>query len=197
MTTGLRERKKERTRQQLAQVALELFDEKGFGATTIDDIAGACDVSVRTFFRYFASKEDVLFADSDDRLQRLLAALSDRPPAESPMVAIRAAFGALVADYKDGREWMVRRHRILKADEHLRNRAAERQASWEDALAGVLRARPGKAIPPLELQLIVGAATTAMRAASRVWADGGGRGDLPKLIDEAFDRLMRGLGTDP
>src|ERR1043166_5369694 len=80
---GLRERHRKRTAADLEEAALKLFTEKGFDAVTIDDIAASADVSRRTFFRYFASKEDVILADHPKRLGELQAAL-DRPPADAP-----------------------------------------------------------------------------------------------------------------
>ncbi|TDD54250.1 TetR family transcriptional regulator [Nonomuraea terrae] len=80
---GLRERKKQRTRQALIEAALRLFSEKGFEETTLAEIAAAADVSTRTFFSYFAGKEDVVFHDSAKRLDLATAILAGRQPGDT------------------------------------------------------------------------------------------------------------------
>src|ERR1700733_13760416 len=89
--SGLAARKKERTRRQLAEAAGELFSERGYAATTIDDIAAAVDVSPRTFFRYFPTKEDLVVALGATSLDLFLDALRSRPLDESLQVAVAAA----------------------------------------------------------------------------------------------------------
>ncbi len=81
---GLRERKKQRTRQALIDAAAELFDRKGYEQTTLAEIAAAADVAPRTFFSYFASKEALLFADTEARLQLALGAIDRRTADERP-----------------------------------------------------------------------------------------------------------------
>jgi AcrR family transcriptional regulator len=88
---GLRERKKQRTRDALARAALELFTTQGFERTTVDEIAEAVDVSQRTFFRYFASKEEAAFTVQDLVQSHFLRLLRSRPPGESPVEAMRNA----------------------------------------------------------------------------------------------------------
>src|SRR6187402_3151043 len=82
---GLRARKREQTRERLTRVAMELFLANGFEATTLDDIAAAAEISRRSFFHYFASKEDVVLAWQDGSTGAMIAAIAARP-AEEPML---------------------------------------------------------------------------------------------------------------
>src|SRR6266513_4553141 len=86
---GLRERKKQRTRETIARAAHELFAERGYHATTLPDIAEAADVSTRTIFAYFPSKEDILFSDFVLMKQALAQALADRPEGQEALVTVR------------------------------------------------------------------------------------------------------------
>ena len=88
---GRRERRAAETRAAIARAARELFEEQGFDDTTVDEIAARADVAPRTFFRYFATKEAVLFADYEELHGRLLDAIRDRPADEPPMRAVLAA----------------------------------------------------------------------------------------------------------
>jgi AcrR family transcriptional regulator len=86
---GLRELKKERTRQQITAAAQRLFDERGFDAVTVTEVAWAAEVAPATVFNYFPSKEDLFFAGLDDFGTRLVAAVRDRPPGEPVLQACR------------------------------------------------------------------------------------------------------------
>ncbi|MFI0411221.1 TetR family transcriptional regulator [Actinomadura sp. 3N508] len=99
---GLRERKKQRTRLALVDAALELFVSKGYEATTIDEIVAAVEVSQRTFFRYFATKEDVVtsFLGEHDRL--LAEALAARPPEERPFAALYESLRVVLRTIAEG-----------------------------------------------------------------------------------------------
>jgi AcrR family transcriptional regulator len=89
--TGLRERKKQRTRDALLRAALELFTTQGYERTTVDEIAEAVGVSQRTFFRYFAGKEDAAFALQEITESQFVEAVRRRPPHEAPLEALRNA----------------------------------------------------------------------------------------------------------
>src|SRR5437773_11042966 len=86
---GLRERKKQRTRETIARAAHELFAERGYHATTLPDIAEAADVSTRTIFAYFPSKEDIHFSDFEVMKEALAQALAERPPGEEALETVR------------------------------------------------------------------------------------------------------------
>ena len=96
-TLGRREENKQRTRSALEHAAARLFDERGFGATTVRDIAAAAGVGERTFFRYFPSKEDLVLQEVRDLLPGLMEVVRERPAAESPLVALREAILAWLA----------------------------------------------------------------------------------------------------
>src|ERR1019366_2633957 len=94
---GLAARKKERTRRQLAEAAAELFYERGYAGTTVDDIVAAVDVSPRTFFRYFPTKEDLVVALASTSLVLFLEAFRSRPLGESLQVAVGEAIDQSLA----------------------------------------------------------------------------------------------------
>jgi AcrR family transcriptional regulator len=100
--TGRRERKKQRTREALIEAAFTLFAEKGFGATTVEEIADAVDVSSRTFFRYFSSKEDVALTIQEEQVAAILAALDECPHDEPIVTALRHAGVRVMRAYEGG-----------------------------------------------------------------------------------------------
>src|SRR5664280_2079930 len=99
MTAGLRERNKLRRREQITEAALRLFAERGFDGATIDEIAAAADVSRRTFFRYFARKEDVILDWKRRTADELREALAARPASETPLDAVHRALATVAAGY--------------------------------------------------------------------------------------------------
>ncbi|MEV4394608.1 helix-turn-helix domain-containing protein [Nonomuraea sp. NPDC049607] len=101
---GLRERKKQRTRRALIEAALRLFSEKGYEETTLAEIAAAAEVSTRTFFSYFAGKEDVLFYDSEQQIERALAYLAAPAPGQTPADLLRDFIEDTLSTSDDGRE---------------------------------------------------------------------------------------------
>jgi len=190
---GLRERKKEQTREALAQAVLRLAKKRGFDNITVEDIAEACDVSPRTFFRYFPSKEDALFAANSAQRDSMLAALREQPADLPVFDAIEAAVRTRVREYERGRETLLRRHRIVVASPSLRTRSAERAQSWEADLVAELRAS-GRAddLTDLELRLVVAAALAALRLAIDTWLVSDGE-TLHDLFDTGFRLLGEGL----
>ena len=191
---GLRERHRKRTAADLEAAALDLFCLRGFDAVTIDDIAAAADVSRRTFFRYFASKEDVILSDHPKRLDELQAALDRRPAGEPALAALRHAVMSLADTYEEQRDHMVRRFTLVSTTPALEARSLCLQRNWETAVTEMLAARMG-VDPARDLRPGVVAATTmaAMRVATATWLAGGGRGDLPVTVAASLDLLDGGL----
>ncbi|MDL4777478.1 TetR family transcriptional regulator [Actinomadura xylanilytica] len=144
---GLRERKKQRTRLALTDAALDLFLDQGYERTTIDEIVAAVEVSQRTFFRYFATKEDVLtgFLAGYDRL--MAAALAARPPAERPFTALfealRTVLSAIAEGAPDDAARFRRVRQVFEATPALLPAQMARFSASEKALAAEIARREG------------------------------------------------------
>ncbi len=194
---GLRERKKARTHEALERTALELFARQGFDHTTIEDIAEACEVSPRTFFRYFSSKTNVLYGgEPEGRRARMLSLLAAQPATASPLEALRGAMLAIADEYAGDRDRLAARMAVIDSTPSLRAGKSEAQRGWEDAVVELLTTRErqsGSRRDPLELRLIAATGTAALRAALDAWLAGPKTTSLPQLINAAFDRLATGL----
>jgi AcrR family transcriptional regulator len=140
---GVRERKKQAARAALTDAALELFQANGFDATTVNDIARLASMSPRTFFRYFDTKEDVVFQDTPRHLEALRRLLSERPPTETNAVALRAALMAFSEILEGEREKLQLQARLARAARTLAERAAIELQNWRLALTEELMQRPG------------------------------------------------------
>ena len=121
MAEGLRERKKQRTREQIIEAAMGLFAERGYQATTIAEIAAAADVAPRTFFSYFPSKEAVVFHNVDRDLEGLASVLRDRLPGENAFDALRRWIGGMFDEWIAEGDEAVLRKRLCREDEGLAN----------------------------------------------------------------------------
>jgi AcrR family transcriptional regulator len=198
-SVGLRERKKARSREALQEAAMDRFARQGFDGTTVEEIAEACEVSPRTFFRYFPTKEDVLFADAAERRERLLAVIAERPVDEPAFVALTAAMRTLTADYRDDRDALVTRSHVVAASPHLQAYKAEHQHGWEEAVVDVLERRARAQHDDVardELMLVAAVTTAALRVALDAWVADPSAPDLGVLLDEALARVAAGFGDE-
>ncbi len=191
---GLREKHRLQTLSRLEEVALRLFVERGFGAVTVDDIAAEADVSRRTFFRYFAGKEDVLLTDHQKGLEQLRRALAERPAGEPALTALRRAVQSMASSYEDQRERLLRRAIVMRQTPSLEIRSLGHQRTGEQAVTDLMAEWLG-VDPVKDLRPGVVAATTmgALRVAFNAWLADGGESHLPTLVDEALDLLDGGL----
>jgi AcrR family transcriptional regulator len=190
---GLRERKKLQTRETIARVALELFAERGYDQTTVAEIAEAADVSTRTVFAYFPSKEDILFCDLPSQFEQLKQTLESRAPGATTLDALR--------DYISGlgppEENLILRKRIISGHEELRLAERARFTQVEEliaeSIAKDLDAGPTDIRPPL-----VAASMTAAFRAARERVESESREPISHeqamaVLDEVLDFLRGGL----
>jgi AcrR family transcriptional regulator len=165
---GLREIKKQRTRDALVEAALRLFAEKGYERTTVAEIAAAAGMSPRTFFLHFPTKEDVLMPHSDDRADLGVAAIAEAAPGETVAATVGRAIERMVADtsVKDlTSELAATRARLTATEPALQARMLQRLLAAQIALAEALR-RAHPALDPVDAAVVVGAALGAVNAAA-------------------------------
>ncbi len=198
VTLGRRERRKLQTRAALEAAALRLFAERGYEQTTVEDIAEAADVAVRTFFRYFSSKRHVLFGDvAHTIVDRLRAALAERPAGEPPIEAVRAAMDTIEVADPDRQLEIVTRMRLLQRMPELLPAYLMVFQEMHDVLAEFVADRAGQGAADVYPQLVAGAATVAAKTSLGVLQAHPERvtswRSLRAIRHEAYDALTSGL----
>jgi AcrR family transcriptional regulator len=198
---SLRERKKLATRRSLRRHALDLVAQRGFMHVTVEDIAEAADVSPRTFFNYFPSKEAALFGADPERVAALREEVLHQAPGEPALDALRQVLAAEarkvtseLGDLGGEPQEMLRRMKVVRADPHLRAAQSAHMANIESALAEALAERLGKdpARDPYPA-LLASIAGAVIRATTVFWASTGGAEPLDQLTDRAFQALADGM----
>jgi AcrR family transcriptional regulator len=157
---GLRERKKQRTREAIASTGLALFSERGYAATTVADIAAAADVSERTVFGYFATKEDILFADHLALEHDLAQALEERGGSS----ALETLREFVVENLSRLDEQARIRWQIVRHDELLLTHQRMRQAAFGEVIARAIAEELGEQVDDLRPQLVTAAVIAAFTA---------------------------------
>ena len=174
----------------MVDAAWGLFRERGYDNTTVDDIAEASDVSSRTFFRYFATKEDVLFARLDETLAGLEVCLRARPASEPVMTALREAASvyakAANEDLAEGRLIAA----IVPTSPALTARFLQSFGNIETTATEWVASRLGVPVTDVRARVIGAAATAAARVAFEQWVSGTGSGDLTDHLRAALDVLI-------
>jgi AcrR family transcriptional regulator len=159
---GLRERKKQRTREQIVDAAMGLFAERGYQATTIADIAAAAEVAPRTFFSYFPSKEAVVFHDIDRNLDGLANALRDRLPGETAFDALRRWIESMFDEWMGEEDEADLRKRLCREDEGLANFQGGMMARIQELLVEAIADDLGEPADGLRPRLVAAAAMAAL-----------------------------------
>ena len=177
---GLRELKKQRTQDALLHAALQLFLTQGYERTTVDEIAEAVDVSQRTFFRYFAGKEEAVFFAQSVAKSRFVEVLRQRPPHEAPLDALRQAalevWGGLneVLEEIVPVELYLRTCQLIESTPALLATHLRRSAELEEEIARVIAEREGLDVdtdprPRVAVAVFCG----VLRVTERLWSCGG------------------------
>ncbi|MFH8575453.1 TetR family transcriptional regulator [Streptomyces zaomyceticus] len=195
---GLRERKKQRTRDTLTRVALELFTTQGYERTTVDEIVDAVEVSQRTFFRYFSSKEEVAFAVQQMVEERFLEALRQRPPGEGPFDAMRNAVLCAWDTIGDAIVEVVPVELYLRSLQTIESTPAllavhlRRSTEMEETIAGIIAGREGldMDVDPRP-RIAVAAFSGVMRVTGQLWGRGTDQSleAIRSLTEEYLDHL--------
>ena len=166
--------------------ALDLFAERGYAATTVEDVAARAGVTTRTFFRHFADKREVLFGGGEAFQQRFVDALAAVPPGVPPLTALATAVRRVCEGFDGQQEHARRRSRVIAAHPELRERELAKLAEVAAALAAALRDAG-----VLDLLAAVSAETAVgvFRTAFDAWVDEDEQRELTAVLDEALAAL--------
>lgn len=182
----LRERKKLRTRRALVETALELFTEKGFAAATLDELVEAVEVSKRTFFRTFASKEDVALAPERELWRAYADGFKERPFTDQPLLAVfeRSLYAAVEGMEEDWERRFLSSRALADATPALNAHSLRHCAEVTDEVVALTVAGlgAGSAPDPLRVRLLLELMLSAWRAALAKWSTPGGSQDRTALV---------------
>lgn len=184
--------KKEQTRLRIIQAATRLYLERGFEKTTADQIAEASGISRRTFFRYFPTKESVVFPHQEARLRQFKRLLSKYKADNTPFAAAKLACLDFARIYIENTEDLLTQYRIVAKSPLLKVREFEFDLKYEGALARVLAGKGG-AKNNVSAKIQAGAFFGAIRAILRHWFENDCKPDLEKLGKKAFEMLEAGM----
>jgi AcrR family transcriptional regulator len=195
---GRRERKKLATHNALRAAALELSLSHGVDNVTVEQIADAADVSVRTFFNYFSSKEQAVVAGESVASEAMIESLKNRPPDEPVLSSLRQVILVMAAGipHRD----RVAQLRLVRRTPALLPHQLAAYESTESTLAQVIAARTGTDVATdLYPSLVASSVVAALRVVVTHWmnVDGAGPEDLSRLIEAALDQLTDGLAARP
>lgn len=189
---SLRERQKAETRDALAAEAFRLCKQRGFDGVTIDEIAEAAEVSRRTFFRYFPTKESAFFPHTADRLQEFRDLLAARKPGDSAFVVARRAFRSFSASEAGARTEGVARRKLIRKSPPLLAHERTLDDLYARILADAFAADRSIGGGPRRARVLAAATVALVQTTVRAWVEEQGQGDLQKLVDEALDVVQLG-----
>jgi AcrR family transcriptional regulator len=183
----LRERKRRQTRQRIIDAGLRLFLANGFDATTLDAIAEAADISRRTFFYYFKSKEDIVLAYQSGEVERLRDTIVGESPDRPPLDVVRSALLKLASGYRA--EEMIPIDRLLTSTESLRARKQASYVAQEQAVFAALCERWPQPKRRGGLRVVAMVSIGAVRLSLDAWREDGGNRPLTQYLRKSFADL--------
>ncbi|HET8756805.1 MAG TPA: TetR family transcriptional regulator [Solirubrobacteraceae bacterium] len=187
MSSGLRERKKQQTRQAIHEAAMKLFAERGFDATTIADIAEAADVAPRTFFAYFPSKEDAVFPKYETAIAEFDRVLRDRAPGTTALEALRTWVESAAREYMPTPGKMLLEAKLRRESPAVAACDLRHTREFERRLAEAVGEDLGEPADALRPRLVAAAATAALTASS----------DSAEAVLEADPKVAEAMLADP
>ena len=190
---SLRERKKTLAREAIEDAALRLFHERGYENTSIEDIAEAVVLSPRTFFRYFASKEDVVFASWQEIVDTVVVFLSERPQDESLYDVLNAVLNHLSVIFQTQRERSLIMYQVVMTTPTLIPPYLYLLTSLEQIMHPIISQRWEAQQYDGQIILTIAAAITTFRVTLQSWLQNGAQEDLSASVHENMGRLREGL----
>jgi AcrR family transcriptional regulator len=178
-------------RGRLEQAALELFAERGFDQTTVEDIAARAGLTKRTFFRHYADKREVLFGGGGQFQELFVTSLAGASASATPLEAVAVSLEAAGAMLQERRDFARRRQRVIAANPELQERELVKLASIAAALAAGLRER---GVHEPEASLTAETAMAVFRVAFERWVAADEHRTLPDLLRESLDALRAVAG---
>lgn len=196
MADSLRQKHLDRTRQAIADAARALFRERGFHATTIDDIAQRADVAPRTFFRYFPSKESLLFAHTEEKLRSARERVLARPAGEAVFETIVAVLRDMATDMSSDNEWSSLVRQLMEEDDNLlHSQRRDMIDEISSVLANALAERAGMKEPDLVLRAVTAATVACVATGLGTWLHAGATGDVIPYVEEALEAVRTAFAS--
>jgi AcrR family transcriptional regulator len=190
-----RERKKQRTREQIVERAMALFDERGFDHVTIAEIAAAADIAPRTFFSYFPSKEDVVFHDFERVFDAIRQRIEDRAEDETTMDALRAFLVDLLAEFDHGDPAEQCRRRVVSKSPALQQHDRELVGRIEHVIADGLARDLGVEPSSLRARVVAAAAAAGLTELEHFFDKDDPPDDAMAVFDEVFTFVQGGVAA--
>jgi AcrR family transcriptional regulator len=189
-----RDEHKRRTRAALRDAALDLFSSQGFDATTTEELAERAGVAVRTFFRYFPTKESVLYIGESEWIQGVVTVLADQPLEVTDLAALRASILSMTSPLSHGRPRLQLYSKAVASSPTLRGRELDYRRANGATLARAVAARHGLAEPDRRSAIAANIALLTYREALDAWLTGPEDIDLRAVIAGEFDLLEAVVG---